>query len=223
MKNNMIKSLIFDLDGTLADTIGDVAYIGNLALEAFSLGEIPTEKYKSFVGDGAKKLCERMLSYHGIINDDKTEKLLGKYLSVYDENEGKHIKEYVGMKETLDILSKKGVRFFVISNKPCKNVVSALKLLYPDIYFEKIIGGDSGFPMKPDVTSLEYILKEFSLKKEEVAYIGDGDADVKLSQNTEVFGIGCLWGYRKKEELEALGATVFAKIPQDIIRIIEKA
>lgn len=219
----MIKNVIFDLDGTLADTIGDVAYIGDLSLNEMGLKGIPTEKYKTFVGDGAKKLCERMLDYFGIIDSEMTSRLLDIYLNLYNIHEGEHIKSYDGMEEALKALIDLNVKLFVISNKPCINVKNALKMQYKDVTFEEIIGGDSGFSLKPDTESIDYLIKKYGLKKDETAYVGDGDADVKLYQAADVFGISCLWGYRKRPELEKLGAKCFAKTPNDIVKMIQNA
>ena len=215
----MIKAVFFDLDGTLADTIGDVAYVGNKALEEFSLPSIDKELYKHFVGDGAKNLCDRMLVHLGVFDKEKSAELLKTYLALYLKYEGEHISAYDGMKETLVELETQGKKLFVISNKPCVNVKNALKILYGVIDFCEVLGGDSGFALKPATDSLFALMEKYGYKKEEVAYVGDGDADAKLYHAAGVFGISCLWGYRKKSELKQVGATVFAERPSDIVAL----
>ena len=215
----MIKAVFFDLDGTLADTIGDVAYVGNKALEEFSLPPVDKELYKHFVGDGAKNLCDRMLSHFGVSDKEKSAELLKTYLALYLKYEGEHISSYDGMKEALVELERQGKKLFVISNKPCINVKNALEILYNGVDFCEVLGGDSGFALKPSTDSLFVLMEKYGYKKEEVTYVGDGDADAKLYRAAGVFGISCLWGYRKKPELEQVGATVFAEKPSDIVAL----
>lgn len=214
----MIKNVIFDLDGTLADTIEDIKNIGDIALARFGLSKIPTEKYKSFVGDGAKTLCQRMLAYNR--STESADELLTEYLKAYAIHEGEKIRPFSGIKEVLSALTQSGVKLFVISNKPVKNVQTALKILYPTIAFFELIGGDSGFPLKPDTSSYTYLRDKYGIKDEETVYVGDGDADVKFAQNIGVSGISCLWGYRTKEDLEKVGATTFATDPAALLEII---
>lgn len=214
----MIKNVIFDLDGTLADTIEDIKNVGDVALSRFGLSGIPTEKYKSFVGDGAKTLCDRMLAYNR--STESAEELLTEYLKAYAIHEGEKIRPFPGIKEVLSDLTQSGVKLFVISNKPVKNVKTALGILYPTIDFVELIGGDSGFPLKPDATSYAYLRDKYGLKEAETVYVGDGDADVRFAQNIGVFGISCLWGYRTKEDLEKVGAVTFATTSADLIGII---
>lgn len=217
----MKKAIIFDLDGTLANTIGDVALAGNAALSKLKLLPIEENEYKKFVGDGAKKLCERMLKYRNAFDEKTAEKLLSSYLSLYLKYEGTTLRPFGGMKNTLETLKEKGIMLFVLSNKPKINVVDALEILYRNVAFSEIIGGDGGFPLKPDPTSLRYLMKKYSLTKSEVLYVGDGDADFLASKNADIPCLSCLWGYRKKTELEKLGASCFIDKPSDILKYID--
>lgn len=209
---------IFDLDGTLADTLYDLADATNFALEKLGYPTHPYESYKKFVGNGVQKLCYRALP------DDKkddTEKLL----EIFSEYYGKHFldktKLYDGMKNCLDILKENDVVLAVATNKPQNFARQIVKKLLSEYNFIKVLGGCSERPKKPDISIINEILSD-TPKDNEVFMIGDSNVDIQTAKNANIHSIGCVWGFRGREELENAGADFIAETPTDIANFILK-
>ncbi|MDE5770246.1 MAG: HAD-IA family hydrolase [Ruminococcus sp.] len=209
---------IFDLDGTLADTICDLADATNFALEKLGYSVHPYESYKKFVGNGVQKLCYRALP------DDKkndTEKLL----EIFSEYYGGHFLDkttlYDGMKNCLDILRENNVTLAVATNKPQNFARQIIKKLLPEYDFIKVLGGCSERPKKPDTAVITEIISELP-EDNHVFMIGDSNVDIQTAKNTGIYSIGCVWGFRGREELVNAGADFIAETPSDIARFIVK-
>lgn len=209
---------IFDLDGTLADTLCDLADATNFALEQLGYPVHPYESYKKFVGNGVQKLCYRALP------DDKkddTEKLL----EIFSEYYGKHFldktKLYDGMKKCLDILRENNVTLAVATNKPQNFARQIIDKLLPEFDFIKVLGGCSERPKKPDTAIISEIVSVLP-EDNHVFMIGDSNVDIQTAKNAGISSIGCVWGFRGREELENAGADFIAEIPSDIAEFILK-
>lgn len=209
---------IFDLDGTLADTICDLADATNFALEKLGYSVHPYESYKKFVGNGVQKLCYRALP------DDKkndTEKLL----EIFSEYYGGHFLDkttlYDGIKNCLDILRENNVTLAVATNKPQNFARQIIKKLLPEYDFIKVLGGCSERPKKPDTAVITEILSELP-EDNHVFMIGDSNVDIQTAKNAGIYSIGCVWGFRGREELVNAGADFIAETPSDIARFIVK-
>jgi phosphoglycolate phosphatase len=207
---------IFDLDGTIADTIEDLADAVNFGLRQLDLPEHNIESYKQFVGNGAMKLCYRALP------DDKkdmTETLHNLFAEYYNVHYLDKTKLYEGIKNTLDTLAENGVTLAIATNKPQNAARKVIKKLLPDVPFTKVLGGCDERPKKPNSPVIEEILSE--LPKENTVYmIGDSNVDIQTAKNCGLISIGCIWGFRGKAELEAEGADFLAETSSDIENII---
>lgn len=208
----MHKIAIFDLDGTLADTLYDLADAVNYGLEQLGYPVHPYDSYKMFVGNGVQKLC-----YRAIPEDKKeeTDKLLALFTKYYNEHFLDKTDLYPGIRETLRKLSSNGVRLAVATNKPHEFAVSIVEKLLPEFEFIKILGGCSERPKKPDPKIICDILT--MLPDSNKAYmIGDSNVDILTAKNARISSIGCVWGFRSREELTSAGADLIAETPFDI-------
>ncbi len=209
---------IFDLDGTLADTLYDLADATNSALEKLGYPVHPYESYKKFVGNGVQKLCYRALP------DDKKDDT-GKLLEIFSDYYGKHFldktKLYDGMKNCLDILMENNVTLAVATNKPQNFARQIVNKLLPEYNFIKILGGCSERPKKPDTAIISEIVSELP-SDNQVFMIGDSNVDIQTAKNAGISSIGCVWGFRGREELENAGADFIAETPSDITEFILK-
>ena len=209
---------IFDLDGTLADTLYDLADATNFALEKLGYPTHPYEKYNKFVGNGVQKLCYRALP------DDKkddTEKLI----EIFSDYYGKHFLDktslYDGMKNCLDILSENNVILAVATNKPQNFAQQIVSELLPEYNFIKVLGGCSERPKKPDTAIISEIISGLP-EDNHIFMIGDSNVDIQTAKNAGISSIGCVWGFRGREELENAGADFIAETPSDIAEFILK-
>ena len=209
---------IFDLDGTIADSIADLGNAVNYGLEQLGFPVHTETEYKKFVGNGAMKLCERALPDG---NKDRTAELHKLFKEYYSQHLLDNTAVYDGMKETMEKLSANGVKLAVATNKPEDAAKKIIAKLLPDTEFVKVLGGVDYRPKKPDAAIISEILSELP-KENKVWMIGDSNVDVQTGKNAGVSVIGCLWGFRSREELETAGADFIAEKPEDIADVILK-
>ncbi|MCM1314126.1 MAG: HAD-IA family hydrolase [Muribaculaceae bacterium] len=207
---------IFDLDGTLADTLYDLADATNYGLEKLGYPVHPYESYRQFVGNGVQKLCWRALP------DDKKDDT-GKLLEIFSGYYGKHFLDktrlYHGMKNCLEILRENNVILAVATNKPQNFAREIIDKLLPEFNFVKVLGGCAERPKKPDTSIIDEIISDFP-EEENIFMIGDSNVDIQTAKNAGIRSIGCVWGFRGIEELTGAGADFIADIPEDIVKFI---
>ena len=208
---------IFDLDGTIADTIADLGASADHGLEVLGFPKHTIPEYKKFVGNGAQKLCERALPEG---HKDMALKLHGLFKEYYSAHLLDNTALYEGIKETLQRLSENGVKLAVATNKPEDAAEKIIAALLPDIDFIKVLGGCDRRPKKPDTAIIDEILAAVPDKKDKVWMIGDSNVDVQTGKNAGILVIGCTWGFRGRAELEAEGADYIAEKAEDIADII---
>ncbi len=211
-----MTTVIFDLDGTIADTIEDLADAVNYGLRKLGCPEHDINSYKQFVGNGAMKLCIRALPEG---KKDIREKLLDLFHEYYDVHYLDKTKLYDGIKDTLDVLAANGVTLAVATNKPQDAARKIVEKLLPDVPFTKVLGGCDERPKKPDSTVINEILNGLS-EDNTVYMIGDSNVDIQTAKNCGILSIGCVWGFRGRTELEAAGADFIAEKAEDITKII---
>lgn len=217
----MYNTCIFDLDGTIANTLETIAYFGNKALKRFRLMEVDILKYRYLVGDGARKLIERLINEAGAPMS-LFDKVYEYYISEYDSNFLYKTTAYEGILDMLLELKEGGIRLGVFSNKPHNTVVSVAEALFGKGFFDVLRGNVDGRPTKPDPAVLFEILNEMNVKKENCVYVGDTSVDMKTGKNAGIFTIGVLWGFRDFEELKASGADLIVSRPNEILNFIKR-
>lgn len=215
-----MKSLVvFDLDGTLVDSIADLGNAVNFALKEYNLPLHPMSAYYGFVGNGMEDLVRRSMGDKG--NDDE---LYFKVRKVFDEHYNAHCNDntvpYEGIAELLKTLSDKNIKTAVVTNKAQQYVGGILKKCFPDHSFAVFYGQRQGVMRKPHPQALELLLKELRVKKEDCLYIGDSEVDVKTALNAGVDLVAVTWGYRSKEVIINAGAEVLADTPKEILNYV---
>ena len=212
----MYKLVIFDLDGTLLNTIGDLAVSCNYALKMCGYGPHPVNAYNFFVGNGIMKLFERALPEDA--RDSKTLREMKEYfLWHYSKNNNVNTKPYDGIIELLSKLQKENCMLAVASNKYQEATEEIVRDYFKDFNFIKVLGQREGIPIKPNPYIINEILKAAKVDASETVYIGDSGVDAATATNVNgLTFIGVTWGVRPKEELEAHGEKLFATTPDDV-------
>lgn len=212
----MIKLVIFDLDGTLLDTIEDLANATNHALRQFNFSTHSTETYRFFVGNGINKLIERALPEEHK-NADAISMVKHEFLKYYLFHADDCTKPYPGIPELLHKLQHDGYQLGVASNKMHDATVDIVKRFFPDVHFTSVLGQREGVPVKPSPVILEEIVNTAAVLKSETLYIGDSGVDAMTAANAGIAFIGVLWGFRPQQELEDAGASRFVEKPEEIL------
>ena len=197
----MKKLVIFDLDGTLLDTIADLAESANHALKQLGYPTRDVEKIRTFVGNGVNKLLYRTLP-----DEEKSEENMMRmrthFVPYYDAHNADLSAPYPGIVALLEELQAKGLRMAVASNKYQEATVKLVKHYFPMIDFVEVLGQREGINVKPDPTIVFDILKKAGVSKEETLYVGDSGVDMQTAINAGVDAIGVTWGFRPRTELE---------------------
>lgn len=208
----MKKLLLFDLDGTILYTIPDIMACCNDVLSEFSLPPITEEETKAFVGNGAKKLVERMLKGR----DDLLEKMYARYSSLFPSYR-ERTTYYPGELAFFHQMKELGYSFAVVTNKPQKTANAVMNRFFPGW---QVFGQTDRFPVKPDPSLTLYALQTLGFSKTECVFIGDGETDVETARRAGIPCISVLWGYRSRKTLEEAGANRFAASFEDLKTII---
>ena len=216
----MIKACVFDLDGTLLDTLTTIAYYGNLALNKFGIRSIETEEYKYLVGNGAKILVERMLKTTDSYCEEMYNKVYEYYNEQYNANTKLYTKPYPGICELLKELKNRNILIGVISNKPDFAAVNAIKDSFEDGLIDVAHGQIEGIKIKPEPDGAIMVLNELGVKADESLYIGDTWIDMQTGKNLGAYTIGVLWGFRDYDELKSNGADMIVEKPDEILQYI---
>ena len=214
-----IHSIIFDLDGTLLDTIADLAHSTNHALTEANFPTHPVEAYKYFVGNGINKLFERALP-EGERSQENIGRIRSSFLTYYDAHNADYTRPYPGIPELLRRLQSEGIAPAVASNKYQRATEKLVRHYFPDIRFSAIFGQREGVPTKPDPSVVHDILRITGLPEAATLYVGDSGVDMQTAANGGLVSIGVTWGFRPRTELEAFGARHIVDSPDEILRIV---
>lgn len=214
----MKKAVIFDLDGTLSDSIQSIKYSGDKAMEAFGYGPFSVEQYKYFVGDGAVNLVRRALEAGGDTKLSHFEEAYGLYREIFKENCMFRVRPYEGIRELLAALKAQEVKIAVLSNKPHAETVNVIESLFGKGCFDVIQGQKENVAIKPNPEGAFRILALLGLDTSEVVYLGDTATDMKTGKNAGFFTVGALWGFRDRQELEENGADAIISHPLELLR-----
>lgn len=222
MADGMKKAVIFDLDGTLTDTIAGIKYCGDQAFGAFGMGPFSEEQYKLFVGDGAANLVRRALAAAGDTAQIRFAEVYERYLEIFRENCMYQVKPYEGVPELIEALKERGVKIAVLSNKPHPETVSVIETFFGAGRFDQIRGQKEGVPIKPDPAGVFAILKALGLKAGETLYLGDTGTDMRTGKSAGAFTVGALWGFRDRAELAQGGADEIIAHPLELLALLER-
>lgn len=216
----MKQAVIFDLDGTLSDSIQSIKYCGDAAVAPYGYGPFDVEQYKYFVGDGAANLVKRMLSAAGDEALVHFEEAFERYKELFREGCMYQVKPYEGIRELLAALKEKGITIAVLSNKPHAETINVIETLFGKDYFDVIHGQKDNVAIKPSPEGVFYILRQLDLSPDDILYLGDTATDMKTGKSAGAFTIGALWGFRKREELEENDADAIIGHPLELLQYL---
>ncbi len=199
----MKKLVIFDLDGTLLDTIADLAGATNYALTQLGYPTHDTDTIRTFVGNGINKLLERALPANEQ-TEENVMRMRSYFVPYYDAHNADLSSPYLGIEVLLQSLQEKGIEIAVASNKYQEATTKLVKHYFPTILFAEVLGQRENIPVKPHPTIVFDILNKTGIDKKDVLYVGDSGVDMQTAQNAEVDAIGVTWGFRSRTELETL-------------------
>jgi phosphoglycolate phosphatase len=213
------KAVLFDLDGTLLDTLKDLADAMNIALEKLGFPSHPVEAYNIFVGDGIRCEAERALPPEH--RDEETiEKCVAIARQEYDRCWADNTKPYSGIPELLQEIEKLGLPMTILSNKPDDFVQLMVKKLLPNWEFQIVLGLKDSIPRKPDPGAALEIACQLQIAPKDFLYLGDTNTDMQTANAAGMYAVGALWGFRGEEELLSNGAKKLVKIPQQVLELI---
>lgn len=215
-----IKACIFDLDGTLTNTLRAIAHFGNLALNRCGMTSLPVENYKIYAGDGRDKLIHRILAAHNADTGELFEKVRDIYDAAYESDYLYDTDAYEGIRELLEELKRRGIKTAVCSNKPDNVVHFVTDSIFGENYFDAVRGVIDGMPVKPNPHTPLQIASELGVKPEECLFLGDTNVDIFTAKNSKMTSVGVLWGFRTRTELIQAGADYIAENPHTILQLI---
>ena len=214
----MIKLVAFDLDGTVADTLMDLAASVNQALSSRGLPTHSTDAYRHFVGNGVDNLMKRALGEH--YTPELAEAVKTDFNTYYAAHSMDYTRAYEGMAGLLSRLSGDGILTAVVSNKPDAFVPAILSALYPDHRFDYMSGQIAGIPRKPAPDAMLRMMSGLGVSGDDTLYVGDSDVDVRFAHAAGVRVCGVSWGFRGAEELRSAGADLIADTVRELTEII---
>ena len=217
----MKKLVIFDLDGTLLDTVSDLAHATNHALTHCGFPAHDVNAYYHFVGRGIDNLFRAALPEKESTNENVL-RMRAAFIPYYNEHNADYSKPYEGIPDLLNTLRRKGIRLAVASNKYQQATEKLIARFFPSISFDAVFGQREGFPMKPDPAIVNLIVGQAGVDTHDVLYVGDSGIDMQTAANAHVESIGVTWGFRSADELRENGAKHMANIPDDILPIALK-
>ena len=220
MKN--YKAIIYDIDGTLLNTLTTIKHYVNETISELGLSPISTDECRSFIGHGAHHLIDCTLKSKGVSDNELLVRTLNTYNAKYDANTLYLTQPYDGILEMVDELVALGIRLAVLSNKPDPTTTDLVARFFPG-RFSVVHGGRPGVPLKPDPTALLDTIRELGLSQDEIMYVGDTGVDVLTGKNAGVYKtVGVSWGYRPVSELRECSADVILNTPSEIVREVKE-
>ncbi len=214
------KAICFDLDGTLLDTLEDLADCMNRVLQRHGFPVHPCDNYRYFVGEGARVLVRKTIPH-----DKQDEELITHCHAEFQEEYGQHwairTRPYPGIPELLEALSGTGLMLSVLSNKPHPFTVKTVEYFLSRWNFRVILGQRDGVPRKPDPAGVMEISSTLGATPETMLYLGDTGVDMQTANSAGCYAVGALWGFRGKEELAANGANALISKPMELLPLLE--
>lgn len=225
----MKKVCIFDLDGTLVDTLDSLLYSMNGTLAELSLPPISRSQCREFIGNGARYLVKQSIlsgGAHGTgevaieCNEDLVDRAMKIYMSIFAENCTYQVVAYDGIMEMLASLKEQGFKLAILTNKPHNGAIEIAEQYFGTGYFDFIQGQQDNLPRKPDPEIMYYVLKQLDAKREDCIYIGDSEVDLITGENANVATIGVSWGFRDREFLEEIESADIVDSAEELLACI---
>lgn len=213
------KAVIFDLDGTLLNTIEDIGDSFNAVLEVLNYQTYDYEAYKYFVGKGIDNLIEQIIQT-GKLDHSEYETLKSGYMKEYAIRQRNKTKPYLGIKDLFDRLKEINILVNVLSNKPHFQTVDVVRYYFNDYPFAQVYGKKPEFRIKPYPESALDLMSKLKLKAEDILYVGDTKTDIETALNAGFDSVGVLWGFRTEKELRDAGAKYIVEKPSEIYHIV---
>jgi|ERR1035437_1503832 phosphoglycolate phosphatase len=215
------RATIFDLDGTLLDTLDDIANTANSVLAGRGFPTHPNADYRTFIGEGVVKLMLRALP--NTHQDEATvQACVGDYVQEYERTWNALTRPYPGVPEMLDALVVRGLKLAVLSNKPDRFTQRCVDELLAKWAFDVVLGASDQFPRKPDPASAIETAKRLGVPPAECLYVGDSGVDMRTARAAHMCAVGALWGFRGREELLNDGAQFLIKKPSAALDLLNR-
>lgn len=214
------QAVIFDLDGTLLDTLADLADAMNRVLETKGLPSHPLEAFRYFVGNGARKLVLRALPPEQR-GDADVDGCLAAFRTEYGRTWNQRTGPYDGVTDMLTALTKKGIPLAVLTNKPQRFAERCVQEYFTPGTFVEVRGQQEEVPMKPDPAGAYAAAGNLGIQPQACVYLGDSDVDMLTAVNAGMFPVGAAWGFRPEAELDEAGAARIIKHPQELLNLVE--
>ena len=212
------RAAVFDLDGTLLNTLADLADSGNELLASYGMAPHPEPAFRYFVGNGSRKLMERILPGK---SPEQIDEALARYKTIYEKHLTAKTTPYAGIAETLSALKVRGVRMAVCTNKHISAAEALIRKYFPADTFDTFEGDRPGVPRKPDPAHVRIVLEKMGVRPEETVYLGDSGVDMQTAVNAGALPVGVLWGFREKDELMENGAQILLSKPSELLEKVD--
>jgi phosphoglycolate phosphatase len=213
------RAVLFDLDGTLLDTLDDLADSMNASLRRFGFPPHSVDSYRYLVGDGLLNLVSRALP-EGHRDEKTIDQVASAEWEEYSRNWANKTHPYDGIPELLDALQERGIPMCVLSNKPDDFTRIIVQKFLSNWRFDVVRGQSEDTPIKPDPSAANQIALELGLRNSEFLYVGDSNTDMKTGNAAGMFAVGVLWGFRRRDELIAAGAKALIERPTDLLKFV---
>jgi phosphoglycolate phosphatase len=213
------RAVLFDFDGTLLDTLRDLAESVNSVLSRSGFPEHSLEAYRHFVGEGIEELARRVLP-EGHRDEATITKTLTDVRQEYRQRWPNHTRPYEGIPELLDALTARRVKMAIVTNKPDDSTRTMAARLLPRWKFDVIVGATTEMPRKPDPKGALEAARRLRLSPEAILYVGDSDIDMKTANAAGMYAVGVLWGFRSADELIKNGAKVLIRKPLELLELL---
>ena len=217
-----ISAAIFDLDGTIINTLLDLANAGNTVLRELGFPTHPVDDYRLFVGSGILRLSRRILPDDRKDDEELVQEVFRRFNREYGEHYMDNTCAYDGLEEVLEELRKRNIKVGILTNKSHEFTVPMVKKVYGDYPFELVLGKTDMFPVKPDRALIRHVIDEMGVSADECIYLGDSNIDMITAKNGDIEEIiGVSWGFRSVEEIKEAGARYIIDEPAQILEIID--
>jgi phosphoglycolate phosphatase len=215
------KAVIFDLDGTLLDTLEDIADAMNSVLAEDGFPTHALESYRTFVGDGVRTLARRTLPETQ--RDEKSvDRFTARMRAAYARNWNAKTTPYPGVPEMLDAIAERDLKIAILSNKPDDFTRLCVEELLPKWRFDVVAGHRDGIPLKPEPGGAVAVASQLGFPPAEILYVGDSGMDMQTAVGAGMTPVGVLWGFRSRKELLDAGAAALAVVPSDVVSFLDR-